>query len=910
MIETTEPGRVLHVADDSSAQFEALADWTVERVANGADARARLDESTFDCLVVEGDDSASLTTVRAAPDGLPVLVLSAAPSGTVADGTATGVEYVRTDPSDPDVASLAARVGGAVGRRQAARQAASVERACRLVESVGRTVAAAETRAAVERRVCETVADAGPYDAVGIDDYDPDRGVVTRRAAAGDAPSDPEDGMSATGAAERAIRTGDVAVACDGASAWSDGRAAATVPLCDDGAAVGVLRVATDRADAFDERVIEALTTVGTVVADAITRAETRSQCARRHRQFRSAVEHAGHVVLLTDADGRITYVNDAFESVTGYTEEEALGHSPALLQSGTHDGTFYRDLWETISSGETWEGEVINERKDGTEYIIDQTIAPISDDDDGIVGYIAINRDITARKERELNLAFLKRAIDQAGIGIGTYGSDGYATYVNERLAEQFGTSRDDLRERHMCSLDPTLDESRFQSYWSSFEDGERRICDARIERLDTGERVPVEVVTSRVRIDGEPYQVNTLRDATERKRQERDLERFRSAVDHAGHSILITDAEGRIEYVNDAFESITGYSAAEVIGQTPALLRSGEHDAAFYDDLWETILDGDVWQGEVVNERKDGEQYVVDQTIAPISDDDGDGDDGITGFVAINRDVSELRAYERELEAQNDRLKQYGETVAHDLRNPLAALDADLKRFRAAIDRGESTAGDAPADTVDAEAVRTLCTSIDDTVDRMEALIEDLLTMAEHGRRVIDAHPVSVEAVAAEAWEGIDTPDAELSVQDVEVDADPDRVRELLANLFRNSVEHGSTSSRTESDDSVEHGSTGNRTESGDSVEDGATDESGVHVRVSPLDFSPGFAVEDDGPGIPEDERDDVFDRGFTTAADGTGFGLAIVERIADAHGWSVSVTESRTGGARFEFRTDDGA
>jgi signal transduction histidine kinase len=77
-----------------------------------------------------------------------------------------------------------------------------------------------------------------------------------------------------------------------------------------------------------------------------------------------------------------------------------------------------------------------------------------------------------------------------------------------------------------------------------------------------------------------------------------------------------------------------------------------------------------------------------------------------------------------------------------------------------------------------------------------------------------------------------------------------------------------------------------------------------------VTPLDFAPGFAVEDDGPGIPEAERDDVFERGFTTAEDGTGFGLAIVERIADAHGWSVSVTDGRDGGARFEFHTDEGA
>ncbi|AXG09720.1 hybrid sensor histidine kinase/response regulator [Haloplanus rubicundus] len=596
--------------------------------------------------------------------------------------------------------------------------------------------------------------------------------------------------------------------------------------------------------------------------ANRIENAIERYRATRQCRQFRSAVEHAGHVVLITDADGRIEYVNDAFEAVTGYSAAEAVGRRPSMLQSGQHGDAFYRSLWRTISSGEVWEGELVNERKNGEQYVIDQTIAPITDEGETITGFVAINRNVTERKERELNLAFLKQAIDQAGIGIGTYGADGYATYVNERLAELFGTGRDDLRTRHMATLDPDLDPDRFEAYWRSFDDSERRIYDTRIERVDTGEEVPAEVVTARVTIEGEPYQVNTVRDAAARKRQERDLERFRSAVEHAGHSVLITDVEGTIEYVNDAFEAVTGYSAAEAIGRTPAMLRSGEHDAAFYRDLWETILDGDVWQGEVVNERKDGTRYVVDQTIAPI-----DGDESITGFVAINRDVSAIKEYERELEAQNERLKQYGQTVAHDLRNPLALLDAELTRFEMAVDDAGGT--------VDAERVERLCADIGTTVDRMETLIDDLLAMAEQGQRVLEFESTSVEAVATEAWAQIDTASAALSVEDTDVDADPDRLRELLSNLFRNSVEHGS--------------------------ED-------VHVRVTPLDFSAGFAVADDGPGIPEDERDDVFNHGFTTAEDGTGFGLAIVERIAHAHGWSVSVTEGRDGGARFEFRTDE--
>jgi len=155
------------------------------------------------------------------------------------------------------------------------------------------------------------------------------------------------------------------------------------------------------------------------------------------------------------------------------------------------------------------------------------------------------------------------------------------------------------------------------------------------------------------------------------------------------------------------------------------------------------------------------------------------------------------------------------------------------------------------------------------------MEALIDDLLAMAEQGQRVLEFESASVESAATEAWAQIEAPSATLSIEDTDVDADPDRLRELLANLFRNAVEHAGEN---------------------------------VRLRVTPLDFSAGFAVEDDGPGIPEAERDDVFERGFTTAEDGTGFGLAIVEQIADAHGWSVSVTESRDGGARFELRVDE--
>ncbi|MWV39509.1 PAS domain S-box protein [Natrialba sp. INN-245] len=478
------------------------------------------------------------------------------------------------------------------------------------------------------------------------------------------------------------------------------------------------------------------------LLANRIRHCVTIARQRRQLDELYDAIEDAGHAIFVTDDTGEITYANPTMSDLSGYEKSELLGETPAILNSGEHDDAFYEELWETIRNGDVWHGEVINERKDGTQYVIDQTISPITDGR-STDGYVAINRDVTERKERE------------------------------------------------------------------------------------------------------------------------QELERFRSAVKHAGHGVLITDVDATIEYANEAFEEITGYAASEVVGETPAILNSGEHDDAFYEELWETILEGGVWHGEVINQRKDGSHFAVDQTIAPITDRDGD----IDGFVAINRDVSQLKAYRAELEAQNERLEQYGETVAHDLRNPLTLLEGDLENLAHVAKTAD--------DDVESAAVLEACSNLSETVDRMRELIDDLLTMAEQGQLVLDPEPVSLEATAEDAWRQVDAADASLSVEETTVEADPARLRELLSNLFRNAVEHAGAD---------------------------------VDVRVGPLERVAGFYVEDDGPGIAPDDRETVLERGYTTDESGTGFGLAIVDQIANAHGLTVSVTEGSTGGARFEFRPAD--
>lgn len=218
-------------------------------------------------------------------------------------------------------------------------------------------------------------------------------------------------------------------------------------------------------------------------------------------------------------------------------------------------------------------------------------------------------------------------------------------------------------------------------------------------------------------------------------------------------------------------------------------------------------------------------------------------------TALDRIERE-SELRAREARLRQQNERLEAFASVVSHDLRNPLTVLSGS-------IDLAEST-----GDPEHFEHAR-------DAIDRMEGLIDDLLVLARQGEVVDDRQPTAVEGVVKSAWQEVPTEDATLDVRgELVTSADPDRLRQLFANLFRNAVEHG-----------------------------------GDGVSVTFGTFEDGFYVADDGPGIPPDQREQVFNHGFTTSSGGTGLGLKIVDDIAGAHGWRVAVTESDDGGARFE-------
>jgi len=217
--------------------------------------------------------------------------------------------------------------------------------------------------------------------------------------------------------------------------------------------------------------------------------------------------------------------------------------------------------------------------------------------------------------------------------------------------------------------------------------------------------------------------------------------------------------------------------------------------------------------------------------------------------GRIEQYTDITERKAYQRKLEEQNDKLSDFAAVVSHDLRNPLLVAEG---RVQLARETGAE-------DNLD-EALTA--------IERSHALVSDLLTLAKQGDAVGERERFALAPLLESCWQTLETGEATLNVEsDRRIDADRSRCMQLFENLLRNSVEHAKGP-----------------------------------VTVTAGDLEDGFYVADDGAGIPPEARDRAFEPGYTTIDDGTGFGLAIVAEIVDAHGWEIRLTES-DGGARFE-------
>ncbi|CCQ38044.1 receiver/sensor box histidine kinase [Natronomonas moolapensis 8.8.11] len=336
-------------------------------------------------------------------------------------------------------------------------------------------------------------------------------------------------------------------------------------------------------------------------------------------------------------------------------------------------------------------------------------------------------------------------------------------------------------------------------------------------------------------------------------------EADRYSTVLRALEYPIYVVDETGVFSYVNDALVEMTGYEREEIIGSPTGIIKD-EAAVEEAENQLGSILSHegpDTAQFPVDIQPKEGDPIPCRDHMAvlPYEGEEFRGSVGILRNTCSEvRREAELERREAELERQNDRLERFASIVSHDLQSPISVATGRIELAKSGIGEGDGEHLDAAMEAL----------------DRMETIVEDTLTLARQGDTVGDVEAVSLSTIVEECWRTTDTGGATVEiVEDLRFRADPDRLRNLLGNLFTNAVNHGG---------------------------DNAT------VRVGTTED--GFYVADDGPGIPPEDRSDVFNPGYTTSADGTGFGLAIVDEIAAAHGWRVSVAESTSGGARFDI------
>ncbi|RBI64611.1 hypothetical protein DMJ13_09080 [halophilic archaeon] len=334
------------------------------------------------------------------------------------------------------------------------------------------------------------------------------------------------------------------------------------------------------------------------------------------------------------------------------------------------------------------------------------------------------------------------------------------------------------------------------------------------------------------------------------EAERYSQELERYETIVETVNDGIYVVDEDDQFTLVNEAYAEMVGYDRDELIGAHASLVVEEDVDR-LADEIHRDVAAGDretsTYEGTL--ETASGETIEVEATVAGFPDQGDAGHD----FVGVVRDVTERNERELRLERQNERLDSFASMVAHELRNPVMI--------------GQMYSHELPADAAP-EAVDYVTESF----DRIEDIIEAMLVVTQGSEAVSESASVPLADAARSAWEKVDASDATLEVLvDGTIRADETYVEHLFRNLFENAVDHGR-----------------------------------ADVAITVGELPTGFYVEDDGPGIPADERETVFEVGYTTAANhgGMGLGLAFVDELAGVYEWTCAVTDGDAGGARFEF------
>lgn len=374
-----------------------------------------------------------------------------------------------------------------------------------------------------------------------------------------------------------------------------------------------------------------------------IIRDITEQKVIQNRLKFNSELlSRIGQSVIATDLQGNVIYWNHGAEQIYGWSSAEVMGQNIIVLTPAEQTKEQAIEIMKALSEGNSWSGEFLVKRKDGSNFPAQVTDAPIIDSDGKLIGIIGISSDITERKraEEELNKFF-----NLVPVMVCVAHIDGRFIKINAEWEKVLNFTEKEILEMSFLDLiHPDDREATMKEVTKQIEGGStfnfinRYRCKDRSYKWLEWAASPAEHKT---------VLYAAARDITDRKRAEQELLKLSRATEQSPASIIITDTEGNIEYINKKVTEISGYRSEEVIGKNPRIFTSGEKTKIEYKTLWDTIASGKEWRGEFHNKKKNGELYWEFASISPILNREG----VITNFLAVKEDITQSKKDQSEI-------------------------------------------------------------------------------------------------------------------------------------------------------------------------------------------------------------------------------------------------------------------
>ncbi len=431
----------------------------------------------------------------------------------------------------------------------------------------------------------------------------------------------------------------------------------------------------------------------------------------------------------------------------------------------------------------------------------------------------------------------------------------EGEIVYTNRRIKDLFGYTRSEIIGEKVEKLVPdNLEKKHIKERIKYQKNPTQRPMgsgiDLKAKRKDNS-TFPVDIALSPINLET-TYFLAAVRDLTTHEIIEK---KYQTLLETTPDPIFIADTKtGKIIDVNNAGVEILGYDKNEIIGMNQRELHPTDENEQ-YEKIFEKHIkyesatfsrlpDG----SNIYLETKNDEKIPVEINAQIVNLKDRQI------IIGIFRDISKRVEYESELKEKINRLEEFSNIVSHDLRNPLNIVKTHIEFLENKYSQDK-----------DIRKIRH-------ATERTEEIINNLLMLVKENS-ISEIEKIDIQKIAKECWKNIITENAELQAENIEIMADREKLKNLFENFFRNSIEHG-----------------------GDNID----------IYIGELEN--GFYIEDDGPGISEEKRENVFKKGYSTSREGTGLGLSIVKKIVDSHGWDINIEDGKTlDGVRFEIYTN---